>query len=220
MDLGKFQKANGLVADISTLQGIWQSNVTKLKAAHGKDWWKTESGRATHKFGKELIQAKEAGFTHAAGINAEVIKETAKKGNLDFGKMLKHTIEHERVHLGLRLEGTQVSKNLPVPQAFKAEMAKNPHYKSITPEKLAEEYVANLSAVMKYPERAMNDHRVRASIIGASTEEIGRGDTIARGIAAKLKAQRKKNMTAFNQKKALGQTWQAGIDAGRRSKMG
>lgn len=220
IDLGDFKGASGAVATVEQFQKVWKSNVDNLKAIHAKDWWKTEAGRETHKLGKNLIQAREAGFSHVAAINTDIIAANAQKSGNSFGSMLKHTIEHEKVHLGLRLEGTQVGANLPVPTGFKTELMKNPVYRKSSQSRIAEEYVANLSAVMKYPERARKDDRVRSAIMGATAEEVGRADALSREIAKKLKIQRKKNMTAFNQKKALGQTWQAGIDAGRRSKMG
>jgi endonuclease YncB( thermonuclease family) len=193
----RFNSAAGFVADINAFRDMYSESSKALKLLHGKDWWKTEAGKEIRKFGSDILDAKKAGFTHAAGINTRVIRKMAETEGKDFGSLLKHTIAHERIHLGLRLQQRSISANIDVPQQFLRHMRASASYSKQSVSMHNEEFIANISAVSKYPERAQFDTRVRDALLGASTKQITEGLNISAKIEKTLKADRYIRMQRF-----------------------
>ena len=187
--------------------------------------------KKVQKFGQDLMQAQEAGYQHAVFINTAAIQEAAKRTSVAEGFLLKHTIAHERVHYARQLMRGDEPMYAMVPEGFITHMATSKAYKD-KPVIWAEEYLANVAAVTKYPQRTQIDPRVASVMMHSSVEELARAQsligemekfgTLARREKIqgyRLKQQQKKVRRAALNQKAIETSMKAGREGGRKARM-
>ncbi len=174
--------ASGKMIGVNTLLEHVAKTSAHLRGIHGDVWHKTQQGQELVALLKDARQAKHAGFEAVIAINIDKTKEVAALTGKSFSKLLKHTIAHERVHLGRALwRGDRPLTAIEPSSAFKQAMLKSPSYAD-KPQTWTEEYIANIAAVTRYPERAKFDTRLKDLWQNRFSERFKRASQIANSV--------------------------------------